>query len=217
MNKIWINLLIPVCFLSTQSHAEIPNSSELIGFYVGAMGGYGSTTWNGLVPKTNEQNLALNLSTPIEAREGGGVWGVFVGYEFNPTFSLETNYIRYANSTICFDELSFFAFDRDGQIEFTSRTETLNIIAKIMLPFPYSNVRIYSGVGLGGVHRQDMVLHRWHTGPSFSVGFTWPVTDRVRFDLDGNYTAGFGEARLSPTDSYIPFVYSGGARLAFLF
>lgn len=215
MNKTWIGLTLTLLFFNI-SHA-LPHYSGLTGFYAGGMAGYGSTTWYGLVPSKSEQNAAMSLSTPIETREGGGAFGVFAGYEFNPSFALETNYIRYPGSHIGFDEISVFAFEHDGLRYFISKTETLNIIAKLMVNFPYTNVRIYSGIGLGGVHRQDMLLHRWHTGPSFSVGATWPLTPRIRIDLDGNYTAGVGEARLSPADTFIPFLYSGGFRLAWLF
>ena len=59
--------------------------------YIGLIGGYGSTTWDGLVPSNRNQNIAMNMSTPIAVEEGGNVWGVLAGYEFSPHFAVEVN------------------------------------------------------------------------------------------------------------------------------
>ena len=60
--------------------------------------GLGSTTWTGLVPESKNQNLAINISTPINAREGGSSLGALAGYEFTPYFALEANYMRFADA-----------------------------------------------------------------------------------------------------------------------
>ena len=51
-------------------------------FYVGLLGGYGSTTWGSLINKDS------TTSTPTDVDEGGETYGIFAGYEFTPLFAL---------------------------------------------------------------------------------------------------------------------------------
>ena len=60
-------LLINCCF----ANASIDNIQAKYPFYIGMLGGYGSTTWQGLVPKKANQNAAIIISTPKSVEEGG--------------------------------------------------------------------------------------------------------------------------------------------------
>jgi hypothetical protein len=199
-------------------------SSTPYPLYVGAIGGYGSTTWEGLVPSTSTraQSEVLNMATPIEVREGGGIWGFLLGYELNPYFAIEANYVKYQESEISFaykEEyvISFFENDHPGQAKFTTNTETLSLMGKIMLFVPNTKLRVYSSAGLARLHRQDILLSDWRTTPTFGVGFNYPLSERVMGGIDGNYTAGYGESRVTPADTYYPFLYSFSVRLAYRF
>lgn len=185
--------------------------------YVGILGGAGSTTWEGLVPSKLNQNDAVMMSTPIDVQEGGGVFGALVGYEFSPFFALEANYAQYPRAGVTFDEMSLFTFNNEGLAGFVTDTETLSLMAKIMLLVPKTKVRFYSGAGLVNIHRQDMVLNEWRLGPTFSVGVNYPLTDHLKIEFDTNYAAGYGESQLNPADAYFPFLYSGTFRLAYYF
>src|SRR5690606_17955027 len=112
--------------------------------YFGFQGGGGSTTWFGLVPTQNNQNMALGMSTPIKAQEGGAIWGFLTGFEFNPFFAFEINYLNYPKAHILFDETSLFSFRHEGLIEFYSKTEAYNLMGKISLYVPDTKLRIYS-------------------------------------------------------------------------
>jgi hypothetical protein len=211
--------LIPFLFLSIVSAQAgttglVTNKHPL---YVGIIGGYGSTTWQGLVPSKENQNAALNMSTPIDVREGGTTWGVLLGYEFSPYFAFEASYMRYPNSTVYFDELSLFTFNYDGATILTTTTDSINLIGKIMLLIPYTNLRIYSGAGLANIYRKDMIVDDCRSSPIFSLGINYNFTNHLMGELVGNYTAGFGESILSPADSYFPFLYSITAHLAYRF
>ncbi|CEK10338.1 outer membrane beta-barrel protein [Legionella hackeliae] len=186
-------------------------------FYVGAMGGYGATTWEGLVPTEENQNLALSMSTPIKVREGGGVWGAFTGYEFNPFFAIELSYLDYPDATVSFDSMSLFSFLNDNRLSFKTKTETVDLKAKIMLVIPNTKIRAYSSVGVAGVHRDDMLVDDWRVSPAFGAGINYQLTEHWMGELGGNYTAGYGEAQLTPSDSYFPFLYSVVLRLAYFF
>jgi hypothetical protein len=183
--------------------------------YIGALGGFGSTTWFGLVPSQANQNLALSMSTPINAQEGGHIWGVLAGYELTPFFALEGNYINYPQAKIFFDPFSIFSFNNNGATQLATNTETYSLMGKIMLIVPHSEIRVYSSAGVANVHRQDLILDDWRASPSFGVGINVPITEHFMGELAGNYTAGFGESQLNPTDSYFPFLYSVTARLAY--
>ncbi len=186
-------------------------------FYIGAIGGYGATTWVGLVPPKEKQNLAMSLTTPIEVNEGGAVWGFFGGYELSPFFAIEASYMKFPDARVVFDEGSLFSFDNDELLEFTSRTETVNLMGKIMLIIPKTNIRLFSSIGATGIHREDLLRDEWRLRPTFGVGFNYNFTPHVMGEIGGNYTAGYGEAEINPTESYFPFLYSVTMRLAYRF
>jgi hypothetical protein len=186
-------------------------------FYLGLSGGYGSTTWEGLVPSSTNQNLAINMSTPIKVTEGGEVWGVFAGYEFIPTFAIEFNYIRYPNAQISFDPISLFSFENNDLTEFTTRTETVSLMAKVMLVIPDTFIRVYSGAGAAEVHRKDLLIDEWRLSPTFGAGLNFLFGRHFMGEIGANYTAGFGESQLNPTNTYFPFLYSVTGRLAYRF
>ena len=183
--------------------------------YIGFSAGYGSTTWNGLVPSTENQNLALSISTPILVKEGGAVWGFLAGYEFSPYFALEANYTRYPQASIFFDEESLFAFENDGRLDLKTDTETGSVMAKFMLFIPRTTVRVYSSVGVAQVHRWDDMNENNRIAPTFGVGFNYNFAEHVMGELGANYTAGYGESELNPAKDYVPFLFSVFFKVAY--
>lgn len=204
---------------TVSSHAAI-NKDNIFRhpFYVGALGGYGSTTWGGLVPSTENQNSAISLSTPISVTEGGAVVGAFAGYEISRFFAIEANYMHYPDATIFFDEGSLFSFlHEDNPTEFVSQTEAISVMAKVMLIIPDTNIRVFSSLGGSNVHRKDLLNNYWRLSPTFGAGLNYRFTKDIMGEFGGNYTAGFGESNLNPTESYFPFLYSINFRLAYCF
>jgi len=186
-------------------------------FYLGISGGYGSTTWDGLVPKTTEQNLTLAISTPIAVREGGSIWGLVAGFEFTPFFALEATYRHYPDAFVTFDPDSLFALDNEDRTTFRTRTDTSALMAKIMLVVPETQLRVYSSAGVANVHRRDEILKGWETTPTFGIGLNYDLNEHLVGELGANYTAGYGEAELSPSDNYIPFLYSCFVSISYRF
>ena len=185
--------------------------------YIGVSGGYGSTTWGGLVPDFENQNLAMSMSTPIQVNEGGGVWGAFAGYEISPFFAFELSYMNYPNAEVTFDKISLFSFDNDDLTQFTTHTETVSLMGKVMLMIPKTQLKVYSSLGIAELHRRDMLTNQWHVSPTFGAGFNYAVTPHVIAELGGSYTAGYGEAQLNPTEVYFPFLYATYLRLGYRF
>ncbi len=217
--KSVIFIFTQILLLTTSSQAQIlKDNSFKHPFYIGGIGGYGSTTWSGLVSTIQEEQGAVSVSTPIDVREGGGVWGVYTGYEISRFFAIEANYMRYPDATIFFDpETSLFTFFHDGATQFTSQTSAISVMAKIMLIIPNTTIRAYSSLGAANVYRKDMLNDNWLMSPTFSAGFNYSLTEHLMAELGGNYTAGFGESSLNPTNTYFPFLYSVTLRLAYCF
>ncbi|MDP3706398.1 MAG: outer membrane beta-barrel protein [Legionellaceae bacterium] len=186
-------------------------------FYVGAMGGYGSTTWKGLVPSFENQNVAMTISTPISVREGGGVWGVLAGYELTHFFAIEANYLRYPDATITFDEDSLFAFEQDGLTELHTKTQTGSVLAKIMLVIPKTSMRLFSGAGVASIWRTDDINQDYRISPTFAFGANINFNDRLMGEIGANYTAGYGESEINPAEDFVPFLYSVFVKMALRF
>ncbi len=186
-------------------------------FYVGALGGFGSTTWQGLVPSQVNQNLAIGMSTPVNAQEGGHVWGFLAGYEISPFFAIEANYIHYPDATITFEPFSLFSFNYNGLTRFTTNTEVLSLMGKVMLIIPNTKMRLYSSAGAANLHREDMIVDDWRLSPAFGVGLNYHIAENLMGELGAHYTAGYGESQLNPADTYFPFLYSVTLRLAYCF
>lgn len=201
-------------FFCQKSTAQIPKFQHP--FYIGASAGYGATTWSGLVPAPENQNEATNMSTPINASEGGGIWGAFAGYEISPSFALETNYMHFPNAQVIFDEFSIFQTDHETTV-LNTQTETVNVMGKFMIFVPNTLIRVFSSVGGAGIRRSDILYEGWHISPTFGLGFNYNFTPHLMSEIVANYTAGYGEAQLNPTDLYFPFLYSLSMRLAYRF
>lgn len=186
-------------------------------FYFGISGGYGSTTWKGLVPSADKQNEALSISIPINVQEGGEAWGAQLGYEFTPHFAIEASYKHYPKATIHFDTESLFAFDNNNKIRFVSNAESLSLMAKAMIGLLDTNIRFYSSAGIANVHRKDEVLSQWLLSPTFGLGFNYNFNQHFMGELGINYTAGYGESELNPAETFIPFLYSVFISFSFRF
>lgn len=220
MHKKFLALLSGLAFIffatTTYALTDINNKFKYP-FFIGVTGGYGWTTWNGLVPSKDNQNFAISMSTPQNVTEGGALWGVFAGYEFLPSFALELAYMRYPNAKVTFDPQSLFTFEHNGLTEFTTHTEMVSLMGKIMLVIPTTTIRAYSSLGVAELHRNDEVNDQWVTSPTFGAGFNYNVTPHIMSELGANFTVGRGESELSPAEDYFPFLYSVFLRLAYRF
>lgn len=186
-------------------------------FYMGLTGGGGSTTWGTLVPPKSRRIEAMDLSTPTSVREGGAIWGAFIGYEFLPTFAIETAYTHFPPAKVRFSEMSLFSFEHNNLTEFTTQTESLYLIAKFMVIIPGTSVRVFSALGPAGLHRRDFIEDRWRMSAAFNAGLNYNFTPRIMGEVAFNYTSGFGVSEINPTQDFMPFVYSAFVRLAYRF
>jgi hypothetical protein len=181
------------------------------------MAGYGTTTWKGLVPAESKKNLAMSMSTPIDASEGGVAWGLFAGYEFMPYFALETRFMHYPNAKINFSPESLYAFENHGMLYLNTHTVAGSLLGKFMVVIPSTSMRAYSSVGFAVVHRRDALCDRYRGAPAFGVGLNSNVTEHVMIELGTIFTTGYAESDLRPVNNYVPFLYAGFLQLAYRF
>lgn len=221
---LWIKMVFIrlTCFLlcmftcSAFSVANATSSFASHPFYMGLLSGYGSTTWNQIVPSDANQNEAMVLSTPTHVNEGGIIYGVNLGYELLPEFALELTYIHYPYASVYFSPDSLFTFDHN-KTKFHTHTQSLAFIAKYMVFIPHTSIRAFSSVGPALMYRADIVKNQLRISPNFGVGFNYPFSEHWFFELAFNYTAGYGESELNPVNDYMPFVYSGIASMTYHF
>lgn len=209
-----LNALFWSCLASSGSAGSESNISAHA-FYAGVNGGYGSTTWMGLVPNLENQSIALSMSTPIDVKEGGGVFGGFAGFEFTPFFGVEANYLVYPSATVFFDEASLFSFENNNQTELHTKTQAASLMAKFLVALPKTKARAYSSLGIGGVHRKDEINNTWIAAASFGVGLNYIFSEHVMGEVVGNYMSGNGESELNPAKDFTPFLYAAYARIAY--
>ena len=210
-------ILCIYCWCNIQYSYASTNFNNIFAYplYVGIAGGYGATTWSGLVPAAGNQNIAISLSTPVAVHEGGAVWGAFAGYEITPYFALEFNYQQYPSADIFFDENSLFTFDSGVQSVLSTRASVASIMAKIMLVVPRTTVRAYSSFGAAQVVRTDAMTHDWRVSPTFGCGFNKNIFPHIMTAVEFNYTAGYGESELNPVKDFIPFLYGVFLKVAY--
>lgn len=212
-----LSFLFLVSFFFSSLSCFASSAFEDHPFYVGALAGHGSTTWYGLVPSAENQNSALNMSTPIDVDEGGKVWGFFLGYELTPNFAVEGNYMHFPDATVVFDLMSLFSFDHNDETKLMTHSETYNVMGKLLIPISTTQFRVFSGAGVANLHRKDLLVDYWRITPTFALGLNYRAAEHVMAEINGNYTAGFGESQLNPSKTYFPFLYSVTLRLAYRF
>lgn len=215
MKALLQGLALSTLFLAAPLYAaETACSTNCHPFYAGFIGGYGSTTWYGLVPDVKHQNDAMTLSTPISTREGGAVWGVLAGYEVLHYLAVEAFYMRYPDATLYFNTDSIFFLD-SNQTTLVTSTETAGVIAKILMTIPHTQIRAFSGAGAAMIHRWDNLNDARRVSPTFEIGANYNITPHLMLELTGSYTAGFGESELQPADDYMPFLYAAYFTIAY--
>ncbi len=215
---ILISLLIP--YISFAGGAETaPNYNAIWRanpFYFGVLGGFGSTDWRMLVPSCHgtQQNIddcksMSNLSAPLSAGDMGFSWGATIGYEIQPHFALEATVIRFPDTTIRFDDATFYQYLADHNLtQITSVTWAYYFVAKFMVQIGDTAFRGFANAGPELTHRKDVLVNAVRVNPTFGVGLDYLLAAHAMLEFGFQYIAGYGEANTTPACNYIPFLYS---------
>ncbi len=220
-----ITLTLLLCFVANLAWAFFPDDMDFERFwrenpfYVGLAGGFGSTDWSQLTAHCGNLDPSLcllALSAPLSAGDQGFVWGVFIGYEIQPHFAFEINYVRFPDTTIVFDEFSLYATE-DGVITMKSGTYAYSFLGKFMVHIGSTGLRGFATAGAAMVHRTDSLANDTHVNPTFGVGINYVFPFRMMMEIGFQYYAGYGQAVLKPAINYIPFLYDVHLKLGYQF
>ncbi len=220
MRKLTLLLALLAIPLSGLSQAAFHNHDEMweaYPFYLGTEFGWGSTDWNQLtVPPDSPNLLTLSLSAPIKAGDKGFVYGFMTGYEINPHFAIELNYMRFPNTVVTFDPLSLYAFN-NGITSMKSSAYVYNAVGKFMVEINDTGIRAFANAGGALIHRHDALAENGHIGPTFGIGMGYVLIQRVMLELAFQYYAGYGKVVLEPAINYIPFLYTVHFKIGYRF
>lgn len=204
---IGIAISTPVAFANGDA-----KTTHNMAFYVGGTFGYGTTTWKYLIDKTNQDD---NTSTPTRVIEGGSVWGLFTGYEFNPSFALEAQYTHFPDADIQFDKGSIYTF-MDNVTQMDSKTDAYSLAMKIMTPVFRTRVNVFAEAGAALEHRDDLLAETdTNVGAIFGAGFNANIIPNIMAEVAFQFYTGSGKSEMTPVYDYMPFLYDVTFRLAY--
>jgi hypothetical protein len=190
-------------------------------FSAGFIAAYGTTNWSMLSAYCQGDSSCLetmSASTPVGAKDDGFAWGLKLGYQIVENFGVEMMYQRFHDSEIHFGRWSFY--DRlPANVPSTvhSSVYAYSLMAKFFAPMFGSRYYAYAEAGPTVTHRKDLLTHGAHINLSFGVGIGRVFWNRLQTELAIFYSTGFDHSTITPADTYMPFLLSVGAKIAYRF
>jgi opacity protein-like surface antigen len=194
-----------ILLTATTSHA-VTND-----YYVGILGGYGSTNWSKLA--TTDENLQLAL--PSGATDSGATWGVVAGDNINENFGAEFRYQKFADSKISFSGINEYSPDFEP-FTMTSHTESYMLLGKLRVPLNKS-FEIYSLMGAGMTYRKDQLNSLHSIGAAIGAGAELSVTTHWHNSLEFYLVTGNATINIEPALYYQPFLTSFVDKVSYYF
>lgn len=221
--------LLPFCvncsaFAATDFSQVFPSKTVYVGLNIGG----GSTEWKYLVDKSDGSIPAAVTNTPETVTEGGPSWGCVLGYDLAKSFSIEFQYISFADAHIQFSPLSVYVI-RDHVDHMISKTDAFSLSGKFFAQLPHTRLRPFAAVGVGMVRRYDVlaltvgqpvpddttVKEIDCVTPYMSSGLNYSVTRHWMFESGFQYYTGFGAAEIHPVYGFVPFAWDAYFRIAY--
>lgn len=177
------------------------------------MGG-GSTEWKYLVDTLDDDNSPVKDSTPTHVDEGGPSWGIVLGYRVGRNFSVELQYMQFANAHIKFADDGTYAIVY-GITQIISKTEAYSLSGKFFSQIANTHLRAFAAVGAGLVNREDVINNSSCVTPYLSAGIIYNLSSHWMLESGFQYYTGFGAAEMEPVKDFIPFAWDAYARLVY--
>lgn len=205
--------------------------------YFGVNMGNGSTEWKYLVDTTDPHDPSY--TTPSGVTEGGPSWGVVFGYDVSKNFSIEMQYMQFANAHIQLSPYSPYVDANNNQImSIVSKTDAYSISGKFFAQLGLTRLRAFAAIGAGIVQRTDPLVNYTNSGtayanpppfsnytgksatatcvtPYLSSGLDYSFSRHWILESGFQYYTGFGRTQLDPVASFIPFAWDVYGRLAY--
>lgn len=172
MNKIFKLSVLPLALFVTQ---ELQATKP--GAYFGAGGGFSAV-------HDNEPGISQDNKAALGGR-------VFFGYNFNPYFGLETNYVASGKTKFSDDDYS----ELSGNYSF----KALTFVGKAYLPFSNDQFNVYGLVGAAQIYNKFNVMYDGASlgslstkgmVPTAGIGANYYLNPHLSLGLE---LSGFGE------------------------
>lgn len=215
MKKIIVALLMLLPALDV--FASNLNIKQTIGYlarhvYIGVNIGGGSTEWKYL---KDVDDKTTPPSLPQSVSEGGPSWGAVLGYVVSKNFSMELQYMQFADAHI---KLKFPIKEYNRLTNFVSSTDAYSISGKFSAQVAKTHLHGFAAVGAGLVERQDVLVGKKSCiTPYMSAGLDYIPTVHWILESGFQYYTGFGASNLHPVKYFIPFAWDAYFRLAYQF
>ncbi len=212
----YVSLLFVLPCAAFASHSEslaylFPSRTVYFGVNMG--GGY--TTWQYLIDQIDQGDPQPTL--PVAVHEGGPSWGVVFGFDVAKNFSIELQYMQFADAHIQFGPNSAY-FDQNGNQIFNmvSKTDAYSLSGKFFVPVGIrTHLRAFAAIGVGTVERKDIINDTSCVTPYMSTGLDYNFTRHWILESGFQYYTGFGASEVAPVDDFVPFAWDGYVRLAY--
>lgn len=186
--------------------------------YIGVNVGGGSTEWKYLVDSIDPIEFpAARWATPKSVREGGASWGVVLGYNVSKNFAVELQYVKFSDVHMTFYKMSPYTL-KDGVTGMVSHTWAYSVSGKFFAQLAETHMRAFSAVGVGVVHRQDVLAKsNLCVTPYMSAGLNYALTHHIFLESGFQYYTGFGASEAHPVYDFIPFAWDAYFRFTYQF
>ncbi len=182
-------------------------------FYLGVNIGGGATTWSYLVDKIDP---FVTGATPTAAKEFGPSWGVVLGYNPIKNFSIELQYMQFADSHLTFRIDPGYNVYNLTSPDVVSQTSAFSLSGKFYLPV-YAGLRLFSAIGADVVIRKDVINNTSCITPYMSAGASYNFTRHIISETGFQYYTGFGASEVSPAKHFVPFAWDAYYRFTYQF
>lgn len=204
MTKIAKKFTLAAALLFSGGYSALLLADSWSGVYVGLMGGYGSTNWS----KIHTSDDTLQTTLPSQAKDGGAVWGIFIGDNIGKNYGVELRYQRFANSKISFTQYNEYSPPPDfPAFTMTSKTESYSLLGKLRVPVT-QNFELYAVMGGAYTERKDELANVYGLAGVFGAGSRIIFNNHISNALEFDFVTGNASINLEPAKSYLPFLTS---------
>lgn len=182
------------------------------GWYLGLLGGYGSTNWN----KIGTSDTTLQTSLPSGSNDTGLTLGAFIGYDIGRHFGVEFRYQHFSNSKISFGQYNEYAPPPYDAFTMTSQTQSIMLLGKLRAQL-FRKWELYSIMGGAFTLRKDQLGDPNGFGGIFGGGTAIHFSKYWQSSLEFYFVTGDATIDLEPARNYLPFLTALSFKISYLF
>lgn len=205
-------------------------------FSIGIGGGIGWVNWNALVAQYSDTDPIISdehLYNPDDgiyvgspAKAGGNTYALtaHVAWQFSQHMSLQSDYFYLGDTAVQFDmnkmvihlpipqtkitaKNIYPELPADGR--FTTHNDAMDLTLKFNAPTTLiKHLDVFTDLGLGVVHRHDILAHIYRIGGTFGLGLNYRINPHWSTDCAFMYFTGYDRSVPDPAHYFTPFLDS---------